>query len=155
MPGVHTRRVSPFGYPRITACQPLPEAFRRLATSFIACLRQGIHTHALSSLTIKFAVDTDRHGATRPHSFLAGGVVVCCPSIFNFQRSGCLITQQSEETFRYPACFSWSLRPCVVGLGRVELPTSPLSGVRSSHLSYRPVCLLRLVELIGIEPTAS
>ncbi len=27
---------------------------------------------------------------------------------------------------------------CVVGLGRVELPTSPLSGVRSNHLSYRP-----------------
>jgi hypothetical protein len=25
-----------------------------------------------------------------------------------------------------------------VGLGRLELPTSPLSGVRSSHLSYRP-----------------
>ena len=26
-----------------------------------------------------------------------------------------------------------------MGLGRVELPTSPLSGVRSSQLSYRPV----------------
>jgi hypothetical protein len=26
----------------------------------------------------------------------------------------------------------------MVGLGRIELPTSPLSGVRSSHLSYRP-----------------
>ena len=26
----------------------------------------------------------------------------------------------------------------VVGLGRFELPTSPLSGVRSSQLSYRP-----------------
>jgi hypothetical protein len=26
-----------------------------------------------------------------------------------------------------------------VGLGRVELPTSPLSGVRSSQLSYRPI----------------
>jgi hypothetical protein len=26
-----------------------------------------------------------------------------------------------------------------VGLGRVELPTSPLSGVRSNQLSYRPV----------------
>ena len=25
-----------------------------------------------------------------------------------------------------------------VGLGRVELPTSRLSGVRSNHLSYRP-----------------
>ena len=27
----------------------------------------------------------------------------------------------------------------LVGLGRLELPTSPLSGVRSSHLSYRPM----------------
>jgi hypothetical protein len=27
---------------------------------------------------------------------------------------------------------------CPVGLGRVELPTSRLSGVRSNHLSYRP-----------------
>ena len=30
-------------------------------------------------------------------------------------------------------CLMW-----VVGLGRVELPTSPLSGVRSNQLSYRP-----------------
>jgi hypothetical protein len=28
---------------------------------------------------------------------------------------------------------------CLVGLGRFELPTSPLSGVRSNQLSYRPV----------------
>ena len=27
----------------------------------------------------------------------------------------------------------------LVGLGRLELPTSPLSGVRSNHLSYRPL----------------
>ncbi len=27
----------------------------------------------------------------------------------------------------------------MVGLGRVELPTSPLSGVRSNQLSYRPI----------------
>ena len=27
----------------------------------------------------------------------------------------------------------------VVGLSRLELPTSPLSGVRSNHLSYRPI----------------
>ena len=27
---------------------------------------------------------------------------------------------------------------CVVGLARLELATSPLSGVRSNHLSYRP-----------------
>ena len=33
------------------------------------------------------------------------------------------------------------IKGCVakmVGLGRVELPTSPLSGVRSNQLSYRP-----------------
>ena len=28
--------------------------------------------------------------------------------------------------------------PIMVGLGRLERPTSPLSGVRSNHLSYRP-----------------
>ncbi len=65
----------------------------------------------------------------------------------------------------------------LVGLDRLELSTSPLSGVRSSHLSYRPGSLkpLRapknarrgprrwppgqsrssLVELVGIEPATS
>jgi hypothetical protein len=32
-----------------------------------------------------------------------------------------------------------------VGLGRLELPTSPLSGVRSSHLSYRPNLLAGII----------
>ena len=37
----------------------------------------------------------------------------------------------------------------LVGLGRVELPTSPLSGVRSNQLSYRPgVRLWRLMQVI-------
>ena len=35
-----------------------------------------------------------------------------------------------------------AIRPCalarLVGLGRFERPTSPLSGVRSNQLSYRP-----------------
>ena len=34
-----------------------------------------------------------------------------------------------------------SVRLTMVGLGRLELPTSRLSGVRSNHLSYRPECL--------------
>ena len=42
----------------------------------------------------------------------------------------------------------------MVGQGRLELPTSSLSGTRSSHLSYWPDPTL-LVELIGIEPTTS
>ena len=33
---------------------------------------------------------------------------------------------------------SGCLRQSMVGLGRFELPTSPLSGVRSNQLSYRP-----------------
>jgi hypothetical protein len=41
----------------------------------------------------------------------------------------------------------------VVGLGGFELPTSPLSGVRSNQLSYRPGWML--VELNGIEPMTS
>src|SRR6185312_6137751 len=35
-----------------------PRGFSQLTTSFIAFLRQGIHTHALSSLTIKFTLNT-------------------------------------------------------------------------------------------------
>ena len=38
-----------------------------------------------------------------------------------------------------------------MGLGRVELPTSPLSGVRSSRLSYRPVPLALDLHSSGIQ----
>jgi hypothetical protein len=31
------------------------------------------------------------------------------------------------------------LSQLLVGLGRLELPTSRLSGVRSNHLSYKPI----------------
>ena len=37
-----------------------PRGLSQLATSFIAFLRQGIHTHALSSLTIKFTLNTEQ-----------------------------------------------------------------------------------------------
>jgi hypothetical protein len=36
-------RVAPFGDPRITGCQRLPGAFRRVAASFVGRQRQGIH----------------------------------------------------------------------------------------------------------------
>jgi hypothetical protein len=36
-------RVAPFGYLRLTGCQRLPEAFRRVAASFLGCHRLGIH----------------------------------------------------------------------------------------------------------------
>ena len=38
----------------------------------------------------------------------------------------------------------------LVGLGRFELPTSPLSGVRSNQLSYRPNRLSRVNQAIRV-----
>ena len=37
--------------------------------------------------------------------------------------------------------FPTKSRSILVGLGGLEPPTSPLSGVRSNHLSYRPLAL--------------
>ena len=43
----------------------------------------------------------------------------------------------------------------LVGLGRLELPTSPLSGVRSNQLSYRPglLTVTNTVKSAGFLPT--
>ena len=38
-----------------------PRGLSQLTTSFFAFLRQGIHTHALSSLTIKFTLATEHY----------------------------------------------------------------------------------------------
>ena len=47
-----------------------PRGLSQLATSFIAYLRQGIHTHALSSLTIKFTLDTEFYFASAPTPYI-------------------------------------------------------------------------------------
>ena len=46
------------------------------------------------------------------------------------------MTDQSKEARNDLVVAGFSLNS--MGLGRVELPTSRLSGVRSNHLSYRP-----------------
>ena len=48
----------------------------------------------------------------------------------------------------YASHHSTKGRSNLVGLGRLELPTSPLSGVRSNQLSYRP-------EKLGITTTTN
>ena len=80
-----------------------PRGFSQLATSFIAYLCQGIHTHALSSLTIKFTLNTEQICATTlPHYLLlllcgnGATFVVSCPSIFNCQRSDFFVTYRSS-----------------------------------------------------------
>ena len=152
-----------------------PRSFSQLATSFIAFLRLGIPTHALSSLTIKSISNTD--GGLRPPGSCQLSVVSCqlrlpATSTGNHfalacrilcARQGLLVCINAhpysvfKERLLLPACANGQMstvspelttdnRPlttqppqaAVVGLGRVELPTSPLSGVRSNQLSYRP-----------------
>jgi hypothetical protein len=48
-----------------------PRDFSQLATSFFASPRQGIHTHALSSLTIKSTPHTEQYSEPGPSSTLA------------------------------------------------------------------------------------
>ena len=46
----------------------------------------------------------------------------------------------------------------VVGPNGLEPSTSRLSGVRSNHLSYEPICAVianRMVEMVGVEPMTS
>jgi hypothetical protein len=49
-----------------------------------------------------------------------------------------LLAKQVLSQLSYSPTYG-CLRQSMVGLGRFELPTSPLSGVRSNQLSYRPV----------------
>src|SRR5215831_5081502 len=69
----------------------------QLTTSFFAFLRLGIHTHALSSLTITSTSHTHLNATS-----FALTLVFQCPSIFNFQRSRLL--QQSAKPPGFANC---------------------------------------------------
>ena len=53
-------------------------------------------------------------------------------------RAGTAVSRRSLRWRNGRRQASWQRNRQMVGLGRLELPTSPLSGARSSHLSYRP-----------------
>ena len=68
-------------------------------------------------------------------------------SMFNYKFSICEQARNGDDRVRTDGLRSASAAlsqlsyiplPKPMGLGRVELPTSRLSGVRSNHLSYRP-----------------
>ncbi len=93
---------------------------------------------------------------TSVHSFTLSSVdspeckLFCAKSF-----SGYLILSQTR---RFAAKHTWSMRVAkqrsmrrnLVGLSRLELPTSPLSGVRSNHLSYRPIMTWRSLTVCSI-----
>ena len=70
-----------------------PRGFSQLATSFFAYSRQGIHTHALSSLTIESTLITE--------CFLSALCNLQLPvNIFSCQKSLFLISQKPGVGFR-------------------------------------------------------
>ena len=123
----------------------------QLTTSFIAYLRQGIHTHALSSLTIKSTSNTNVilvrytstnsivHGSCITYSFVMPVKIFSCQRTNSFAYFASAIKTRGKQG-KLPDVFIsetdrlWRM----VGLDGLEPSTSPLSGVRSSHLSYRP-----------------
>jgi hypothetical protein len=176
-----------------------PRGLSQLATSFFAFLRQGIHTHALSSLTIKLTLrfeffltspgytgpvlgrlpnpafsarlryssnsdpKTDWKSILEPIFSRTCYLQPCsCPSI-TIQFSKTLFcfsadprcqahTKQQEAmpdrvgdwflVFEFSAGGTLTCVPqthFMVGLSGLEPLTSPLSWVRSSQLSYRPI----------------
>ena len=96
---------------------------------------------ALSSLTIKFTLNTEcsRRATSASAGFAAHGDEL----VLYVARQYSVVKDRTSPEFRSQKTAVGDGRllvseSYVVGLGRVELPTSPLSGVRSSHLSYRP-----------------
>ena len=93
----------PLGFPiRISPDHSLlaaPRSFSQLTASFFACLRQGIHTHALSSLTIKSTSHTRRRYFFRAYLKLVFSMPV------NIQLS------KIEESFQLSALSSQLNKP--------------------------------------------
>ena len=85
-----------------------------------------------------------RRRILRPSSFSPGSFWWSGPGL-NRQppacKTGALPVELPPQTGTSSGAASRRREPArrpLVGLGRIELPTSPLSGARSSHLSYRP-----------------
>ena len=139
--------VSPFGHCRIKACCQLPDTFRRLprpsspltAKASTVCALSLDHItprrlsgcpyvqrvargYCMSQATVRLLASTTHLGSFKSQD-------TC--HIPNFQGTPSRLQRQTVSK----VCAHLSR---VVGLGGLEPPASPLSGVRSNHLSYRP-----------------
>ena len=109
-----------------------PRGLSQLSTSFVAYLRQGIHTHALSSLTIKFTLDTEQIPEARiqtpesqlpissitsaPHRILAARRVLQLVLPINIQLSKIVdCVQQPGRTSQLLTSVSWLLTAVYFG----------------------------------------
>ena len=157
--------VSPFGHRRIKACCQLPDAFRRLprpsspltakASTVCACSLDHITPSRLRVIRRheRQRLITSNKGARAPRLSLYD-----TSWTFVSKRSLLPDCQRTRHRLQRQGVSDLCVRNChseLVGLGGLEPPASPLSGVRSNHLSYRPKksSQVRVVEPVGIEPT--
>ena len=159
------RRVAPFGNPRINACSQLPEAYRSVlrpssplgAKASTRCPYLLDRPRAVSNAhrTLKSA-KTPELGQPLQHPGAGRSVRARAFSRFNeplglfatpaplgggdrTRTDDPLLAKQVLSRLSYTPARRRRAGPrSVVGLGRFELPTSRLSGVRSNRLSYRP-----------------
>ncbi len=134
--------VSPFGHRGIKARCQLPHAFRRLPrpSSPLTAKASTVCAYSLDHITSSRLEagasspcynDTCFKMATRAHAPLA---------LKRCYVTSCQRTENRPQR-RPRLLFCTRCHSELVGLGGLEPPTSPLSGVRSNHLSYRPVVL--------------
>jgi hypothetical protein len=114
-------RVTPFGHPRISGCLLLPEAFR--------------------SLPRPSSPDSSKASTVDPCSLdhIFSSPFPSTPEPPYDPGDSCQRTHSSRPVWPTPV----RPRPArPLGLARIELATSRLSGVRSNQLSYRPASAL-------------
>lgn len=165
----HTFRcgVAPFGHRRITGCQPLPGAFRRVATSFIGSRRLGIHpmricgviAPARAGLPVPMGLLRDARGephlsGASPHPDPQGRSASILQGSRRITRNGWSRGDSNPgpppckggalpAKLRPPIASGFLTPPLGVGAPGLEPGTSALSGPRSHHLSYAPVSACR------------
>lgn len=157
----HTFRcgVAPFGDRRIAGCQPLPGAFRRVATSFLGSRRLGIHpmrvcgvlAPARAGLPVPMGLLRDARGepqtpgshrnqtprrgpfpSSRSCRICGGAAGIRTPDLRRAKAALSQLSYGPRSPLRSPAPSPG------VGAPGLEPGTSALSGPRSHHLSYAP-----------------
>ena len=103
-------------------------------------MRSGQHTHAVEHAHTILSQDPEPEGPG-PKTAIDGSMPAFTSSPFTMSYND--PNPRHREGFRLPAS-AFPCRPvagmagAMVGPGRFERPTSPLSGVRSNQLSYGP-----------------
>src|SRR6476620_4839147 len=166
--------VSPFGHRRIKACCQLPDAFRRLPrpSSPLTAKASTVCAYSLDHITpSRLGADTSHANITtitlmkvlaHPHLIKVLSHLALASTTRHGHSSQnaryIQIVKEHAAGFSAVRVSDLRVRNChseLVGLGGLEPPASPLSGVRSNHLSYRPKksSQVEVVEPVGIEPT--